>query len=71
MCDICRRVPCHPRCPNATDPVPIFTCYVCQNEIYEGEDVYHLVGLHFCERCINESREEAVPEYDEDFRLDL
>jgi hypothetical protein len=71
MCDICHRVPCHPRCPNAPDPIPVFICSGCGQDIYEGEDVYHILGEQFCERCINESRQEAMYEFDEDFDFDI
>ena len=71
MCDICHQVPCHPRCPNAPDPIPVFICSGCGQDIYEGEDVYHILGEQFCERCINEAREEAVYDDDEEFQFDL
>lgn len=71
MCNICHRIPCHPRCPNAMEPIPVFICSGCGQEIYEGDDVYHILGEQFCERCINEARQEAVYECDEDFCLDL
>lgn len=64
MCEECRRTPCHPRCPNAQDPIPVFICSGCGQDIYEGEDVYHILGEQFCERCINEARQEATYEDD-------
>ena len=39
MCDICHQVPCHPRCPNAPDPIPVFICSGCGQDIYEGDIV--------------------------------
>ena len=59
MCDICRQAPCHPRCPNAPDPIPVFICSGCDHDIYEGEDMYRLFGEQYCERCIEESAREA------------
>jgi len=55
MCDICRQSPCHPRCPNTPGLIPVFICSGCGEDIYEGEDVYHLLGEQYCERCIEES----------------
>ena len=64
MCSECRQHPCHPRCPNAPDPVAVFICSGCSHEIYEGEDYWDIMGEQFCESCIEESRREAV--YDDD-----
>jgi hypothetical protein len=49
----------------------VFICSGCGQDIYEGEDVYHILGEQFCERCINESRQEAMYEFDEDFDFDI
>ena len=39
MCSICRRTPCHPRCPNY-DPKDdaVFLCQECGEYILEGEE---------------------------------
>lgn len=62
MCDICRQVPCHPRCPNAPDPPAVFVCSGCSREILAGEDYWDVLGEQFCEDCIYKARKEA--EYD-------
>ena len=67
MCEICGHAPCLSLCPNAPDPVPVFVCSGCGGDIYEGDDVYHILGEQFCERCINEARQEAVYDRDDDF----
>lgn len=36
ICEICRQIPCHPRCPNAIHKVKS-TCEICGEELYEGE----------------------------------
>lgn len=38
MCDICRRNPCHPRCPNYILPKVSHYCSDCGEGIYEGEE---------------------------------
>ena len=46
MCSICRRTPCHPRCPNY-DPRQdaVFTCAECDEYILDGENyIDTLVG---------------------------
>lgn len=37
MCSLCRQFPCHPRCPNAPEPVPLMRCKECGEGIYEGD----------------------------------
>ena len=38
MCEFCRQIPCHPRCPNADEPKFDHYCPICGNGIYEGEE---------------------------------
>ena len=66
MCDICRQCPCPSGCPNAPEPKAVFVCSGCDRDIYEGEDVYHIMGEQFCERCIQNAKEAAIYEYDQD-----
>ena len=52
MCEICMQTPCHPRCPNAHDPVMGY-CEKCHSPLYQScaycEDD---CGLKFCsEEC--------------------
>ena len=54
MCSICLQNPCHPRCPNAPDPVPVCICDECNDDIYEGEDVWHTPRGTYCKRCIGD-----------------
>lgn len=38
MCEICRQNPCHPRCPNAPEPTPVYECEWCKEPILDGEE---------------------------------
>ena len=38
MCEICRQMPCHPRCPNYVLPKAFHYCSICGDGIYDGED---------------------------------
>jgi hypothetical protein len=62
VCDICLQTPCHPRCPNAPEPPTVYICSGCGEPIYDGQDVWHIMGEQWCEHCIDASRE--VAEYD-------
>ena len=42
MCDVCRQVPCDPRCPNAPEPEAVYTCCNCREGICEG-DTYYII----------------------------
>jgi len=59
---------CDSRCPNAPEPPAVFECIECGSPIREGEYVYILGGEHFCEECVENSREEAELPYDFDRR---
>ena len=60
ICDICRNIPCIPRCPNAPEPRPIFICSGCGEDILEGDLYWDIMGEQFCDSCIDEARKEAV-----------
>ena len=38
ICEICRQIPCHPRCPNYVPPKASHYCSICGDGIYDGED---------------------------------
>ena len=38
MCEICRQIPCHSRCPNYVPPKAYHYCSICGKGIYDGED---------------------------------
>ena len=37
-CEICGHIPHDPRCPNAPDPVPVLTCELCGEGIFDGDE---------------------------------
>lgn len=54
MCSVCMRVPCHPRCPNAPEPVPIYRCGKCGEGIFEGDKYYDSQKGYICEECLDD-----------------
>ena len=64
MCQECRQSPCHPRCPNAPDPQPVFICSGCGKDILDGDDYWEILGEQLCESCIDDARRiaEAIDE---------
>lgn len=54
MCDICRQTPCHPCCPNAPDPVAIYTCKYCGEDIVEGDEYVEIDGDYYHEECFED-----------------
>ena len=34
-------------------------CSICENEIYEGDDVYIIIGQYFCDECMREHKHVA------------
>ena len=52
MCAICHSAPCHPRCPNAPEPIAVDDCYVCDKPIREGEEYYSFCGVAICTECL-------------------
>ena len=60
MCEICRRDPCDPRCPNAPEPPVVFVCSGCSGKIREGDDYWDILGEQFCESCVDDAKKEAV-----------
>ena len=55
MCSLCRQFPCHPRCPNAPEPVPLMRCKECGEGIYEGDEYYDTGNGGICKECIEVS----------------
>ena len=54
MCRICMSVPCHPRCPNAPEPVPVLKCDKCGEGIFEGDRYYISAVGNVCENCLDD-----------------
>lgn len=53
MCCECHQNPCHPRCPNAPEPLIFAECDACEAPIYDGEDYFELGDHKFCEACVD------------------
>ncbi len=52
MCEICGKSPCHPRCPNAREPEPVYFCDNCGGEILPGHRFLKIGDFAICEECI-------------------
>ena len=53
MCSICLRTPCHSRCPNAPEEREIEHCSLCDEGIFEGEDMVKIEGKWYHEDCLD------------------
>ena len=54
MCMECRQTPCHPRCPNAPDPKPVYECEYCHDGIYEGDDCVRHGNDYYHDDCFRD-----------------
>lgn len=55
MCSECHMHPCHPRCPNATEPKSVFKCEYCGEGIAEGDEYVEIDGKYYHrEDCIED-----------------
>ena len=52
MCEICTHTPCHPRCPNAPDPQPVYECAWCKDPIVAGSEYYKIDEDYYHEECL-------------------
>lgn len=50
MCSICGQMPCHPRCPGATEPSAAAYCRRCGTPLFAGDK--HYDGI--CETCLDD-----------------
>ena len=55
ICSICLHTPCLPRCPNAPDPLIVYYCDLCNEEIREGDDYYDFGEEKYCYDCVQEA----------------
>ena len=60
MCMECRQYPCHPRCPNAPDPEPVYVCDECREGIFDGGKYLHLGNRRICWDCIDVMDKEDI-----------
>lgn len=54
MCSVCLSTPCHPRCPNAPEPIPVYTCGWCKEPIFENDEYMETPEGPVCRDCIVE-----------------
>lgn len=62
MCDVCLKLPCDSRCPNAPEPPSVYVCSGCGENILDGDYYWDIMGEQFCVHCIEEAK--GVAEYD-------
>lgn len=55
MCSECHMSPCHPRCPNAPEPLKVYTCKICGEPIVEGEEYYEMDAEFYHEECFEDN----------------
>ncbi|WP_283682736.1 hypothetical protein [Parablautia sp. Marseille-Q6255] len=50
MCSLCLQSPCHPRCPNTSEPKPVLYCRKCRKGMCVGDK--HYDGI--CKECLDD-----------------
>lgn len=60
MCDICMQSPCHPRCPNAPEPVPEYWCSECGEGIFDGDEYFDSQEGPICKNCMEDMTIEEI-----------
>lgn len=53
MCNMCLSTHCHPRCPNAPEPVAVLICCKCGEGIFEGGKYLDTSEGQICEDCLD------------------
>lgn len=54
MCEFCHTYPHLPGCPNAPEPVAIYTCEYCKDGIIEGDEFVEIDGAYYHVSCLSE-----------------
>lgn len=54
MCEMCRMMPCSPRCPNAPEPKPEHECSKCGYGIYAGDKYLDGPAGYVCRECLDD-----------------
>lgn len=62
MCSVCMSNPCHPRCPNAPEPEPVYTCNKCGYGIFDGDKFFDGPEGHICEECLDDMTTDEILE---------
>ena len=51
MCELCKRSPCPPGCPNDAESTSTH-CRECGIQIFPGDGCYIVNGKRYCEECV-------------------
>ncbi|PWM78363.1 MAG: hypothetical protein DBY41_08860 [Clostridium sp.] len=62
MCSVCMSNPCHPRCPNAPEPEPVYTCNKCGYGIFDGDKFFDGPEGYICEECLDDMTSDEILE---------
>lgn len=62
MCEICGKLPCDSRCPNAPEEEPIYSCERCGTGIYENETYFEAPCGPICNSCMQDMTADDVLE---------
>ena len=54
MCQECRMSPCHPRCPNAPEPLAVAQCAKCNSSIVVDDEYAQFDDTCYCEACLDD-----------------
>lgn len=54
MCAMCGNYPCVSRCPNASEPKPVFECVKCGEGIFEEDKYYDSPEGYICKDCVED-----------------
>lgn len=54
MCAMCGGYPCVSRCPNAPEPMPVYSCCKCGAGIQDGGKYYDSPDGYVCQDCIED-----------------
>lgn len=60
ICAECGMNPCHPRCPNAPEPVPVHECVKCGYGILVGDKFWDSPEGKICEECVDDMSAEEI-----------
>lgn len=53
MCEVCHKVPCDNRCPNAPEPPSVAQCVECGVYLYVGDECYKFGDDYYCTDCMS------------------
>ena len=62
MCSVCMSNPCHPQCPNAPEPKPVYTCDKCGYGIFEGDKFLNGPEVYICKDCLDDMTADEILE---------